>query len=280
MKRAQREIRKRSMANQVEATNYYEILEVAPEAPPHEIHRAYQRAKSTYSADNPALYSMFSPDEARELLRLIEEAYSVLGNPGLRRTYDEGRASSPTGHISMPGHNAAATAPSPMTQNMNQATPPQNIPRNMPPSPVSADPVQVVVAHQSLPDFATPESAGAGSMRAHSMKPSLPPGMGRTQLSTFKIDENFENELAGAIDFDGNLLQRTRLYKNISIDRLSEATRISRPYLMAVETNDYKNLPAAVFVRGFVVQVARVLGLNENKVAASYIKMFKAGGGK
>jgi hypothetical protein len=153
------------------------------------------------------------------------------------------------------------------------------MPKHMPPPP-RPDPAQVITAHQALPDFATPENTGAASMRAQSMKPSLPPGMGRTQLSTFKVDESFENELAGAIDFDGNLLQRTRLYKNISIDRLSEATRISRPYLMAVETNDYKNLPAAVFVRGFVVQMARVLGLNDNKVAASYIKMFKAGGGK
>lgn len=61
---------------------------------------------------------------------------------------------------------------------------------------------------------------------------------------------------------------------------MSEATRISRTYLMAVEGNDYKSLPAAVFVRGFVVQMARVLGLDENKVASSYMKMFKAGGGK
>src|SRR5947208_3257831 len=80
------------MANSGTNTNYYEVLEVAEDAPPHEIHRAYQRAKSTYSSDNPALYSMFSPEEARELLRLIEEAYTVLGNPGLRKSYDESRA--------------------------------------------------------------------------------------------------------------------------------------------------------------------------------------------
>lgn len=111
-------------------------------------------------------------------------------------------------------------------------------------------------------------------------KPNLPAGTGRTQFSTYKLDDNFEIELSNAADWDGAILQKVRLYKNVSIDKMSEATRISRTYLMAVETNDYKNLPAAVFVRGFVVQMARVLGLDENKVASSYIKRFKAGGGK
>ena len=75
--------------SQREQTNYYEILEIAPDAMATEIHKAYQRARQTYSADNPALYSMFSPDEARELLRLIDEAYNVLGNQATRKTYDE-----------------------------------------------------------------------------------------------------------------------------------------------------------------------------------------------
>src|SRR5690349_7758654 len=75
--------------NQVDATNYYEILEVQQDAAQHEIHKAYQKAKTTYSQDNPALYSMFSQEEARELLRMIEEAYSVLGNQTMRKTYDE-----------------------------------------------------------------------------------------------------------------------------------------------------------------------------------------------
>ena len=64
--------------SQREPTNYYEILEVTPDAAATEIHKAYQRARQTYSQDNPALYSMFSPDEARELLRLIDEAYNCL----------------------------------------------------------------------------------------------------------------------------------------------------------------------------------------------------------
>lgn len=221
-------------------TNYYEILEVAPDAPPHEIHRAYQRAKNTYSADNPALYTMFSAEEARELLLIIEEAYLVLGNPAMRRAYDE-----------------ALARGGPMPESIASLTKTQT-------------PTQIADTHKSLPDFEPPETPKATSDSS----------TGRTSLSTYKIDEEFENELKNTTEFDGTLLQRVRLYKNISIDQLSEATKIGRPYLMAVETNDYKSLPAAVFVRGFIVQIARVLGLDEQKVASSYMKLFRSGGGK
>lgn len=265
------------MANQTEATNYYEVLEVSTDAPTHEIHKAYHRAKATYSADNPALYSMFSADEARELLRLIEEAYSVLGNPSLRQAYDEARArgeSQP--QVSL--RSVAASIPMPSAQPAPQ-------------SPVTpAQMATVASEHRALPDFGAPKTQSEMQPEMTSSfgvktipstaKSSLPPGTGRTSMSTYKIDEQFETEVAGALDFDGAFLQRIRLYKNISIDRMSEATRISRPYLTAVESNDFKNLPAAVFTRGFIVQIARILGLNDSKVAASYIKMFKAGGGK
>jgi curved DNA-binding protein CbpA len=50
---------------------------------------AYEKAKTTYSGDNPAIYTIFSEGEARDLLKLVEEAYSVLGNKTLRALYDE-----------------------------------------------------------------------------------------------------------------------------------------------------------------------------------------------
>lgn len=267
-------------------TNYYEVLEVQEDAPTHEVHKAYQRAKSTYSSDNPALYSMFSVDEARELLRLIEEAYAVLGNPGLRKTYDEARSKGELPQLNIPVALKANSVESTVSlANASGYGSSVSSPMSRPSSSnSSAHPSQVMAEHRQLPDFPLPPSSIGQSMETPAARASakavLPPGTGRTSLSTYKIDESFETELKGVSDFDGAMLQRTRLYKNISIDRLSEATRISRSYLMAVETNDYKSLPAAVFTRGFIVQVARVLGLNEQSVAASYIKMFRAGGGK
>jgi curved DNA-binding protein CbpA len=247
------------MANLTDGTNYYEILEVAPDAPQTEIHRAYQRAKTTYSTDNPALYSMFSQEEARELLKLIEEAYATLSNQSLRKAYDENMT-----------RNGGVKSGAGAQAQVRMAPPPT--------------PHQIASEHQALPDFETPESPPSGgyAVRSNSntAKSALPPGMGKTTLSTFKIDEEMEREIGEITEFDGQVLAKIRNYKNVTLDRMSEATRVSRTYLTAVEANDYKALPAAVFVRGFVVQMARLLGMDENKVASSYIKIFKAGGGK
>ncbi len=69
--------------------NYYDILEISQHSPQHEVTSAYERAKSTYSGENPAIYTIFSDEEARNLLKLVEEAYAVLGNKTLRALYDE-----------------------------------------------------------------------------------------------------------------------------------------------------------------------------------------------
>lgn len=69
--------------------NYYEILEVSPQSHQTEVNSAYEKMKLTYSGDNPAIYTIFSEEEARNMLNLIEEAFSILGNKSLRDEYDE-----------------------------------------------------------------------------------------------------------------------------------------------------------------------------------------------
>ena len=69
--------------------NYYDILEVGVHCAQNEIIVAYERAKQTHSGSNPAIYTIFSENEARDLLKLVEESYLVLGNKTLRALYDE-----------------------------------------------------------------------------------------------------------------------------------------------------------------------------------------------
>ncbi|NJL25091.1 MAG: DnaJ domain-containing protein [Calothrix sp. SM1_5_4] len=76
------------MNERYEGQTYYELLEVSPTAGSSEIYAAYQRARNTYSANSPALYSMFTPQEAQELMALIEEAYQTLSHQARRREYD------------------------------------------------------------------------------------------------------------------------------------------------------------------------------------------------
>jgi DnaJ-class molecular chaperone len=68
---------------------YYEILEVDPTATPKEIQRAYEHAKETFHADSLAVYSLFSEEEVREIQSFIEEAYRVLMDEAMRKSYDQ-----------------------------------------------------------------------------------------------------------------------------------------------------------------------------------------------
>jgi len=71
--------------------NYYEVLELTPKATQEEILSAYNRAKNAYTGDSLALYSLMSQDEARKILDLIEEAFTILSSPEKRTQYNEAR---------------------------------------------------------------------------------------------------------------------------------------------------------------------------------------------
>jgi len=72
------------------------------------------------------------------------------------------------------------------------------------------------------------------------------------------------------VDFGGDAIRRAREAKGISLDVLSHHTRIRRALLEAVEAERFAALPARVFVRGFVFAIAGQLGLDPEKVWASY----------
>ncbi len=222
----------------------YEVLEVAPDAPQEEIHQAFLRAKHTYSSDSPALYSVFTKEEADELLRLIEDAYSVLGNPIKRKDYDD--------------RMFGRKLPNPVGSNSKKFPEPQISSEMLAEADIWAE-ARVVTKpiHQGGSDT-----------------------VGRTALSNYEINPTLEQEILNQQAWDGSFIQKVREYKNISIDQLTKYTRIGRHYLVALEANDFHSLPAQVFVRGFVAQVSRLLNVNEKIVTDSYMKIFKESRGK
>ncbi|MBE0557705.1 MAG: helix-turn-helix domain-containing protein [Proteobacteria bacterium] len=69
--------------------NYYEVLEVSPDAVPLDIRRAYKLFFALYQDDSVASFSFFSEEERQEILARIEQAYLTLINPEARRAYDQ-----------------------------------------------------------------------------------------------------------------------------------------------------------------------------------------------
>jgi DnaJ-class molecular chaperone len=68
--------------------NYYEMLDVKPDATALEIRGAYNSALQMYQSDSLVSYSFFSQKERKEILALLEKAYFTLINEKERELYD------------------------------------------------------------------------------------------------------------------------------------------------------------------------------------------------
>ena len=227
------------MSERYEDQTYYELLEITPRAGSSEIYNAYQRARATYSPSSPALYSMFTPQEAQELMALIDEAYKTLSHQARRHDYD----------LKM-----GLVEP--------KATP-------------AEDPRRSSRAHEKSAKNVSDPWVGPVKVFQKS-KEEVPAGFSRTKFSVYEVKSEMEKQIAEMQECDGPFLKKIREYKGVSIAQMSEEIRVIKSTLIALEANDLDPLPVAVFTRGFVVQMARVLGLDEKKISDAYMKFFKA----
>lgn len=72
----------------------------------------------------------------------------------------------------------------------------------------------------------------------------------------------------------GEVLRRTREEKGISLADVEEETKIRRKYIVALENDDFDVLPGKVYVKGFLRNYARFLGLDGEELVGEYQKLF------
>ena len=70
----------------------------------------------------------------------------------------------------------------------------------------------------------------------------------------------------------GELLEQRRLSLGIAVERVARETQIQARYLRALELGDAKQLPANIYVRGFLKTYARYLRLDENNLVQRWEK--------
>ncbi len=68
----------------------------------------------------------------------------------------------------------------------------------------------------------------------------------------------------------GELLRHARAYKGVTLREAERATRISRHYLLALEREEFDDLPALTYARGIVRRYAEYLGLDPVAVLAKF----------
>jgi len=90
----------------------------------------------------------------------------------------------------------------------------------------------------------------------------------------YLVDLDFESLIAEQKDFDGAFLTKVREYKKINLSKMEELSKVAIRHLRNIEEDNYKDLPASVYLRGFLINYAKVLDLNENFLISSYLKKF------
>lgn len=113
---------------------------------------------------------------------------------------------------------------------------------------------------QASPEPATPRA------------PSPPPPPER---SAPQVPEISAEELASLVDahgYSGALLKAVRELRHVTLQDMADHTRISVRYLEAIEQESWDALPSATFVRGYVREMARMLGLDDGEVVAGYMR--------
>ena len=86
--------------------------------------------------------------------------------------------------------------------------------------------------------------------------------------------DDFEDLEPGSGDFDGNRLRRARLRCGLDLEDIAGVTKISPTYLRFLEEEQFSELPAPVYVRGFITAYASCVGLDGRRAATSYMKRF------
>lgn len=75
----------------------------------------------------------------------------------------------------------------------------------------------------------------------------------------------------------GEVLRQVRESRGITIQQISERTKVVRHHIENIEADRHGLLPAAVYLRGILLGIARELRLDGQKVARSYLEHLAAG---
>jgi flagellar biosynthesis protein FlhG len=100
------------------------------------------------------------------------------------------------------------------------------------------------------------------------------PSASEAELAQLQAD--LAREITPETQFTGQLLRKAREAYGIEIQEIAGITKISPMYLRAIEAEDVEALPAPVYVRGFLQQIAKALRLDPMQVTRTYLKRMRA----
>ena len=214
--------------------NHYEVLEISEDATVEEIQAAYQQAKEIYGSDSVVSNSILAPEERRQILERVADAYHTLIAEESRRLYDR----------SLAAPSEPASQPSQHSQQAQQAQ---------------------QAAQASYVAGTSPSPApGQAYPRVVEMRP-------RAKTETEQPLERVKITLGVKEEASGEFLRKAREASGVDLRSIAQETKIGVTMLGYIEEERLNRLPVAVYLRNFVQQYARCLGLEDERVARSYV---------
>ncbi len=89
------------------------------------------------------------------------------------------------------------------------------------------------------------------------------------------LQEELQREIGPETEFTGTLLRKVRESQGLEIAEISAKTKIGRAYLQALEEERFEDLPALVYTRGFLVELAKQLRIDPSHVQKTYLRRMR-----
>ena len=261
----------------LESIDHYRVLELVPKASPKEVQSAYQLLKKTYDPETTFLAPVFDAPGLREVQARIEAAYRTLIFLESRATYDRQMLQSGALgvdqvrglHAGMPASQGTET-PAPAPEAAAAPEPGIGVASPAPEDAGAPAPAPTLEIAGGI------ETSGMPSPEAAAEPPGARPAATLPdEPATTGPDESAPQEVARPLPDGGTDLREERERRRLTIEAIAEKTKIRPGHLQAIEEERFGDLPAAVFVRGFLREYARCLGLPAETVARAYMKRYQ-----
>ncbi|HET9958394.1 MAG TPA: helix-turn-helix domain-containing protein [Polyangiaceae bacterium] len=128
-------------------------------------------------------------------------------------------------------------------------------------------------AHETLLDPLRRKAYDASVFREDTSSPPRAPMPRDAALEAERalLRQELSREISAETEFTGRLLGKVREAQGIEIEDIAKHTRISIAHLKAIESEAFSELPALVYTRGFVQQLAKFLKLDPTQVSRTYL---------
>lgn len=123
-------------------------------------------------------------------------------------------------------------------------------------------------ASAAVADRRAPREASASDAQASFISEVESEDLGGASDTFRDLESDVEEETG---EFDGAKLRRARLRRGFDLEQISDITKVTVAHLSRIENEEFADLPATVYVRGFVTAYARTIGLDPERVVTSYM---------